>query len=129
MKNKKLSEWDFTDPVHNLRTRIKYNIGGTKNMATLREKAKEYEPKPIILISELGSVSTEIDVEEVVFKKGTPDEFTAFITVIDGERYRLPKTVLEQLKTILEDRPDVTAFRVKKTGEGMRSKYTVISLD
>lgn len=128
MTNKKLTEYGFTDPVHNIRTKIKYNIGG-KQMTTIREAAAAYEPKKTRNISELDRVSTELDTEEVVYNEGTPEEYTAFIAVIDGERFRVPKTVLEALKEIITEKPDVTEFRVKKAGEGMNTKYTVITLD
>ena len=53
--------------------------------------------------------------------------------VRDGEDYRVPNTVLETVKGILaantKHDKKVTTFSVEKTGEGMGTKYQVISLD
>jgi len=98
-------------------------------MTTIREAAVSYETKKTRNIAELDSVSTELDVEEKTFKQGTGEEFTAYITQIGGEEFRVPKTVLVQLNEILAEKPDVTAFKVKRSGENMNTKYTVITLD
>jgi len=45
---------------------------------------------------------------------------------VDDEEYRVPTSVLKSLKVILEDKPDLKFFKVKKTGEGLKTEYTVI---
>lgn len=51
----------------------------------------------------------------------------------DSKEYRVPNTVLETLQGILaanaKHDKKVTNFSVEKTGEGMNTKYQVISLD
>ena len=51
----------------------------------------------------------------------------------DGEDYRVPNTVLETIKGILaankKHDKEITTFSVEKTGEGMATKYQVVSLE
>ena len=98
-------------------------------MVTIRDAAIKYEAVKTKNITELDEVSTELDVEEKTFKQDTPDEFTVLVTQIDGEEYRVPKTVLSQLNQILAEKPAVTKFKVNKVGTGLNTKYTVITLD
>ena len=46
----------------------------------------------------------------------------------EEEEYRVPKSVLKQLKEQLEVNPKLKFFKVNKTGEGMKTSYTVIPL-
>jgi len=64
-------------------------------MIKLSEKAKEYEPKQVNNISELESVSTELDVKEAV-----DVEFPYLYVEIDNQRYKVPASVLGSLKRI-----------------------------
>ena len=61
--------------------------------------------------------------QRVIFGKWSGDEI-----VIDGEDYRVPVSVLKSLKAILEARPEVKNIKVSKTGEGLKTEYTVIPL-
>jgi hypothetical protein len=55
------------------------------------------------------------------------------VLVRDDVDYRVPNTVLETIKGILaanaKHDKEVTTFSVEKTGEGMGTKYQVISLE
>lgn len=93
-------------------------------MAKLSEEAKGYEPKPKVKnIAELNEVSTELEVKEDL-----EAEFPYKYVEVDGERYRVPITVLSDLKAILEENPELKKFKVKKQGEKMETKYTTIPL-
>ena len=48
---------------------------------------------------------------------------------VDGEDYRVPISVIKALKTIAEEKPNLKFVKVKRTGEGMKTEYTVIPLD
>lgn len=95
-------------------------------MTTIKENAKIYEPKETKVISDLEkvSVNTDMRIEEFVDKEGKT--FTANLTTIEGEEYRVPNSVLKQLKVLIEDDENLEFFKVKKSGEGMQSSYTVI---
>jgi hypothetical protein len=47
---------------------------------------------------------------------------------VNGEEYRVPDSVLKALKDNLEVNPKLGWFKVKKTGEGLKTNYTVIPL-
>lgn len=97
-------------------------------MAKLKDEAKAYESTSVGNIADLPKVSTELEVEE---REGTNEEgkkFTYKIITIDGQDYRVPASVLKSLKAILEENPNLKAFKVKKTGVGMSTEYTVIPL-
>lgn len=93
-------------------------------MAKLNETALAYEGKGKIKnIAELNSVSTDLEVKEDV-----EAEFPYKYIEVDGEKYKVPSSVLGSLKAILEENPKLAKFKVKKTGEGMETRYTVIPL-
>lgn len=97
-------------------------------MANLKEEAKAYKSQSIGNIADLPKVSTLLQVEdrEAVDDDDKPYSFKAI--VIDEAIYRVPKSVLKSLKAILEDNPNLQFFKVKKTGTGMNTEYTVIPL-
>jgi len=95
---------------------------------TIRDEAKAYEPKQTTKnISELNSVSTDLVLEDDSFEfEGK--EIKQKVIVVNGERYRMPVSVIRDLKVILEDNPNLKNFKVKKTGQQMETRYTVIPL-
>ena len=97
-------------------------------MAKLKELAQAYEAKTTKNIAELERVSVNVEMEERTFKEGTPEEFTVDVALINGEEYRVPGSVLFSLKEYLTDIPDLKHFKVKKAGEGINTRYTVIPL-
>lgn len=93
-------------------------------MGTIKDKAKEYVAKAKVKnISELPSVETALVVFEDV-----EAEFPYSYLEVNGERYKIPASVLASLKAILEENPNLKKFKVKKSGEGMETRYTVIPL-
>ena len=93
-------------------------------MGTIKDKAKEYEAKAKVKnISELPSIETNL----VVFDDADA-EFPYSYIEVNGERYKIPTSVLASLKAILEENPNLKKFKVKKSGEGMDTRYTVIPL-
>jgi len=98
-------------------------------MASIAEKAKEFVPAQTKNIAELDKVSTSSNITEKVFKEGTEDEFRVNVINVDGEDYRVPSTVLANLKDILVVKPGLQFFKVTKSGSGLQTKYTVIPLE
>lgn len=93
-------------------------------MASLSEEAKNFESKAKINnIADLQSVSTDLEVKEEV-----EAEFPYKYVVVEGSKYKVPTSVLASLRAILEENKDLKKFKVKKTGEGMETRYTVIPL-
>lgn len=95
---------------------------------TLKQEAQTYESHSVSNIAELPKVSTEFIVED---REGMNDEGKTFsykVIVVEGNEYRVPVSVLKSLKAILEDNPNLRTFKVKKTGQGLATEYTVIPL-
>ena len=98
-------------------------------MATLIDDAMAYEPPTTKNIAELDSVPTNIETEDKEFTDSDGKPFTVKVIKIEGEDYRVPTSVLSNLKAILEENPALKKFKVKKSGTGMNTKYTVIPLE
>ena len=93
-------------------------------MGTIKDEALGYEPTSKIKnISELNAIDTNLSVFE-----DKEAEFPYKYIEVNGERYRLPASVISALNAILDENKDLKKFKVKKTGEGMDTKYTVIPL-
>jgi len=103
--------------------------GGKKNMGTIKDNAKAYEPPTTKNIAELERISVDLVIEEREFTRQDGTNFKVDVIVVDGEDYRMPTSVLKNLKAILEEKPDLKEFKVKKSGEGLKTEYTVITLD
>jgi hypothetical protein len=103
-------------------------IWGGNIMASIRDLAKGYEAKTTKNICELSSVSTEFETEEREFTNNEGKAFSVNVALINGEEYRVPDSVIAQLQSILVETPAIVKFKVKKTGEGMATKYQVIPL-
>lgn len=95
---------------------------------TLKEEAQTYESHSVGNIADLPKVSTDLVTED---REGTNDEGKTFnykVITVEGQDYRVPASVLKSLKAILEDNPNLKSFKVKKTGQGLATEYTVIPL-
>ncbi len=107
----------------------KLNQQEVNQMATIGKNAQDYVPPQTLNISELESVSVNIELEEKSgIKKEDGKEFHYNVIVVDEKEYRVPNSVLKNLKAIMEEKPDLKNFKVKKTGEGYNTEYTVIEL-
>lgn len=94
---------------------------------SLKETAKEYEPKLTLNIADLDKVdlSFPIDSEEKIGKDKNGKEFYYKVMVIGGLEYRVPNSVLDEIKKILKLRPDAKFVNVIKTGSGLNTSYNV----
>jgi len=97
-------------------------------MATLKDTAKDYVPKQTKNIAELSEVSVDVDIKdgEGLDNEGQPFKYK-FIE-INGESYRIPGSVIGQIKDLLDENSNLKRFKVKRTGEGLKTRYTVIPL-
>ena len=97
-------------------------------MTTIKEAALAFVPQQTKNITELDKVSVQIVVQRKTVAEGTEKEFSYNYTLVDGEEYRVPVSVLKQLKSHLEEKPNITHFKVKASGSGKNTEYTVIPL-
>jgi len=126
-KDKNLKHFGFKNP---LTSQIFKKLNGECNkMSTIRENAKAYESPKTKNIIELKEISTELDIVEKEFQDRNGETFKVSTITVNDQEYRIPNSVLRDLKAILQDKPETTKFKVTKTGEGMQTSYTVITLD
>src|SRR3990167_596867 len=98
-------------------------------MATLKQEAMDYKPMQTKNIAELEIVNTDLDLkEEEGINDDTQKPFSYKYVEINGEKYRVPVSVIKSLQAILKENPKLTKFKVKKQGEGLKTSYTVIPL-
>jgi len=90
--------------------------------------AKEFEPQQMKNIADLEIVRADIEIHEEVRKNQDEEEYKVIFIIVEGEEYRVPPSVITQLKTLIEEKPDLKTFKVKKSGQGMGTKYQVIAL-
>jgi hypothetical protein len=98
-------------------------------MATLREAAKDYEPQQTKNIAELEAVSLDLKIEERTGKDNSGKDFSYNVVLVMGEEYRVPATVLKDIKAIMGAKPSLKTIKVIKKGEGLKTQYTVIPLE
>lgn len=97
--------------------------------ASLKDSALAYiAPARTKNICDLSKVSTALSLERKSGKSKDGEEYVIDYIVVDNEQYRVPASVLKSLKLILEDNPNLKEFKVKKTGTGLETEYTVIPL-
>lgn len=99
------------------------------NMATLKETAQDYEPPQIKNIAELDKVSIDFELFDA---EGTNKEGIIFkykFIEVNGEKYRIPGSVIGDIKVILEQKPKTKIVKITKKGEGINTKYTTIPMD
>ena len=89
-------------------------------MPKLNEYAKGYEPTANTKnISDLDKVSTDLDLVDDEFefeKNGETKTVKQKVIIVNNEKYRVPVSVIQQLKVLLEDNPALKTIKVKKSG-------------
>ena len=98
-------------------------------MANIRESAKAFEPKTTKNVADLDRMDLDWPVGHRKAKDKEGREFEYDVVVKDGEDYRIPSSVLNAIKTILEAKPSQRTVKVVKKGTGMSTEYTVIQMD
>ncbi len=102
-------------------------------MAKIGDYARDYVPTATTKnIAELQSVSTDLELIDDEFeftKNGETKIVKQKVIVVENEQYRVPVTVIQQLKVIMEDNPALKKFKVKKSGTTKDdTRYVVIPL-
>lgn len=102
-------------------------------MSKLGEVAKDYKNSRTKNIADLPEVSVDLEIMDDQFettdkKTNQPKVVRQKIVTIDGENYRVPIAVLQQLKVLLEDNPGLKKFKVKKSGTDLETRYQVIPI-
>ena len=98
-------------------------------MSSLKEAAQEYKPKQTLNITDLDRVDLSFPIED---REGTNAEGETFkyrVMVVNGLEYRVPTTVIEEIKKMLDLKPDLAFVQVTKTGSGLSTRYSVRARD
>jgi len=98
-------------------------------MPSLKETAKGYEPKLTLNIADLDRVDLSFPMEE---RTGTDKEGKTFeyhVMIANGQEYRVPNTVLEEIQKILKLKAEAKFVKVTKKGSGLNTSYSVEYLD
>jgi len=74
---------------------------------------------------ELVELSKVTAIEEEVKKEGTKDEYTQIVCMYEGEKYRIPKGILIDIKKLSEGYV-LESIKVMKSGSGIDTKYTLV---
>ena len=98
-------------------------------MTNLRDTAKAYEPQKTKNIADLEAVSLDVVIEERKAKDKEGKEFSFHVALVVGEEYRVPSSVLNDIKSIIQAKPTLKTVKVIKKGSGMTTTYTVIPLE
>ena len=94
-------------------------------MGSIKQEAKDYKSNASVRnISELNSVDVDIAVLDE-----QNAEFPYKYIEVNGERYKMPVSVLKNLQVILLSNPNMKTFQVRKSGKGMDTSYVVIPLN
>jgi len=95
-------------------------------MGTLREEAEKFEPPMVLNIADLELVNIDdVEIKEETGKDSDGKEFTYKFFEFEGKKYRVPNPVFEELQKMIRLKPDLKKIKVKKTGEGYRTRYNV----
>ncbi len=97
-------------------------------MTTIKEEAKNYVSSTRT-VDELEFVQNDMQLED---REGTDEKGVQYeykVVVVDKIEYRVPNSVLKNLKLIMEKKPDLSKFKVLKSGTKLDTTYTVLPLD
>jgi len=99
-------------------------------MATLGETAQAYEPHSKVQnIAELEFVQLDADITTVSGTNQEGKDFEYNVIEVDGMKFRVPSSVLEQIKILKAAKPELKKVKVVKSGTGMSTSYQTIPLD
>ena len=96
---------------------------------TLKEQALAYEAKKTLNIADLERVDITWPVEN---REGTDSDGKTFdyrVMITNGIEYRVPNSVLEEIKKMLDLKPDLQFVKVEKSGSGLGTKYSVKKIE
>lgn len=95
-------------------------------MASLKEEAENYVAKKTKNIADLDIVPVNLDVQEETATDKDGKDFTYKYITVDSESYRVPNTVLDEMKTMIKENPKLEFIKVIKEGEGLGTRYKVV---
>lgn len=101
---------------------------GVKIKMDLKETALAHQPKRTLNVADLEVVPLTAPITNRSGTTSDGKDFEYDVVTVEGDDYRVPSSVLESIKTIVETKPEVASVKVVKKGTGMNTEYTVIPL-
>lgn len=96
-------------------------------MQTILARAKEAPQRKTLNISDLPRFDVNMELKTFSGKDQKGESFQYdYVEDKDGNKYRIPVSVLTQLHVFLEENPNHKQFKVKRNGQGMQTTYTLI---
>lgn len=98
-------------------------------MTSVIEAAKVYEPKSSKTVADLPQFDVTQDMFDETRANDDGTKSTYKVIVVNGEKYRVPYTVLADIKEIYKIKSDLKYVKVTKSGSGKTgTKYTTIPM-
>jgi len=94
-------------------------------MTSFKEESQAYEPKITLNIADLERVDLSFPMENRSGVDKDGKEFFYKVLVVNGLEYRTPNSVLEEVKKMLELKPDLKFVKVTQSGSGLNTRYKV----
>ena len=94
-------------------------------MSSLKETAEGYEPKLTLNIADLDKADLSFPIEDRTGTDKEGKDFEYKVMVANGQEYRVPNTVLEEIQKILKLKPETKSVKVTKKGTGLATSYSV----
>ena len=96
-------------------------------MTNLKQAAQEYVGQVTGNVADLATVSVNLDLQEQTKQDKDGKDFTYKYILVEGKEYRVPGSVIGQIKELLKKFPNIENVTVMKQGEGKNdTRYTVI---
>lgn len=96
----------------------------------IKESAQAYKPQQTKNIADLEKIPVDLEVLPKSFETLDADGNTKIVeynaVIVNEVEYRIPNSVLRDLKVLIAEDADLQFFKVIKTGEGLKTTYTVI---
>lgn len=98
-------------------------------MGNLREESKAFQPKKTLNVADLEALSLDVKIEDRTGTDKDGHDFGFKVAIVMGQEYRVPASVLADIKTLIEAKPTLKTVKVVKKGTGMNTKYSVIPME
>lgn len=97
-------------------------------MNSLKTAAISYEKPVPKTVADLDVLDISLQINEASKSDLDGNPYTYNYVVLNGDEYRVPDSVLSQLKSILAVNPNAQKFKVNKTGTGLATRYQVVPI-
>lgn len=98
-------------------------------MVSIKDAAETHVPTSSTQnITDLEKVSVDVELHDDTFefeKNGVTKTVEQQVIIENDIKYRVPKSVLTQLKAHMAEMPNMKFFKVKSTGTGMDTRYMI----